>query len=69
MQHENSIFNNWRFEDVWLDKSKSMAPLDTPSRADTAAGCIADVVPALFPDRQLSGVVSPSRGLGRDGEP
>ena len=20
VQHENSIFNNWRFEDVWLDK-------------------------------------------------
>jgi len=18
--HENSIYNNWRFEDVWLDK-------------------------------------------------
>ena len=20
VQHENSIYNNWRFEDVWLDK-------------------------------------------------
>ena len=40
--HHNSLYNNWRFDDVWLDRSTATAgtSANRPTRRDFGIGCL-----------------------------